>query len=343
MKAMRFPEAGRAEIVDVPVPVPGSEEVLVKVRSAGICASDIGAFQGKHDVRRPPVITGHELAGVIVEAGGGVVGRRIGERVAVEPHVGCGQCVFCRRGQYHECPAKRFIGVGDWIGAFADYVVATEDMCHPMPEGMSFDEGAALEPFCVALHAVRRAGLCMGDSVAVLGVGTIGMMTLIATRCAAPGWIGVSDPSAFKRTTALRCGANLAVDPLAQDPVETIQQATDGLGADVVFVAVPSEEVVRQAVRVCRRMGRLVVIASFFEGGALEIRQVQVRERTVIGTSMYTGEDYRLAIRLWERGAIADLGSLITERITLEEAPAAVAALAQGRRPDTIKMIIQFE
>jgi L-iditol 2-dehydrogenase len=343
MKAVRFPEPGRAELVEVPVPRPQSGEVLIRVKAAGICASDVGAFLGKHDVRKPPVITGHELAGEIVEVGSGSVARRVGERVAVEPHVGCGTCVFCREGHYHECPRKRFIGVGEWIGAFAEHVVATEGMCHPIPERMSFDEGAALEPFCVGLHAVRRSGLRIGESAAVLGVGTIGMMTLLAARSTAPGWVGVSDLSAFKRKTALRCGAHLAVNPVVQDPVETIQQATSGLGVDVVFVAVPSNEVVRQAVGICRRMGRLVIIASFFEGGVLELRQIQVRERTVIGTSMYTGEDYRLAIRLWERGSLGDLESLITERITLEEAPAVVAELAQGHRPDTIKTIIHFD
>ena len=342
MKAMRFPEAGKAEIVEVPVPTPGTGEVLVRVKAAGICASDVGAFQGKHDVRRPPVITGHELAGEIVEVASEVRARQVGDRVAVEPHVGCGRCVFCRQGHYHECPEKRFIGVGDWIGAFAEYVVATEGMCHPLPERMSFDEGAMLEPLCVGLHAVRRAGIRMGETVAILGVGTIGMMTLLSARCCAPGRIGVTDPSAAKREMALRCGADLAVDPLAQDPVEAIQRATDGLGVDVVFVAVPSELVLRQAVQVCRRMGRLVIIASFFQGGALEAREIQVRERTVIGTSMYTADDYRLAMRLWERGNLSPLPELITERIVLEQAPAAMAALARGERPDSIKTIIEF-
>jgi threonine dehydrogenase-like Zn-dependent dehydrogenase len=232
--------------------------------------------------------------------------------------------------------------VGDWIGAFAEYVVAAEGMCHSLPERMSFEEGAMLEPLCVGLHAVRRAGIRMGETVAILGVGAIGMMTLLSARCGAPGWIGVTDISASKCEMALHCGADLAVNPLTQDPVEVIQRAMDGLGVDVVFVAVPSDLVLRQAVQVCRRMGRLVIIASFFQGGALEARQIQVRERTVIGTSMYTAEDYRLAMRLWERGNLSLLPELITERITLEQGPAAMTALACGERPDNIKTIIRF-
>src|SRR5512136_244094 len=237
MKAMKFPEAGNAVIVDVPVPTPGPGEVLIRVKAAGICASDVAAFKGTHTFRRPPVITGHELAGEVVGVGPGVAGRGIGDRVALEPHVGCGQCVFCRRADYHECPEKRFVGVGAWIGAFAEYVVATESMCHPMPARMPFEEGAMLEPFCVGLHAVRRADLRMGETVAILGVGTIGMMTLLAAHATTPGWTVVTDPSAAKRDLSLQCGADLALVPSLRGMTEAILEATGGLGVDVVFVA----------------------------------------------------------------------------------------------------------
>jgi len=342
MKAMRFPEAGKAEIIEVPVPTPGTGEVLVRVKAAGICASDVAAFKGTHNVRRPPVITGHELAGEIVKLGPDVAGRRVGDRIALEPHVGCGHCVYCRQDNYHECPEKRFVGVGDWIGAFAEYVVATESMCHPMPAGMPFEEGAMLEPFCVGLHAVRRADLRMGETVAIFGVGTIGMMTLIAARCGGPGWTVVTDPSAAKRNLALRCGADVALDPTREDPLATILTATGGMGVDVVFVAAAAPGVLEQAVKVCRRMGRLVIIASFFTGGGVEARFVQQRELAVLGTSMYTGVDYRLAIRLWEQGRLDPLPSLVSERIRLDQAPEAVAALAAGKLPDNIKTIIRF-
>jgi L-iditol 2-dehydrogenase len=343
MKAMRFPEAEKAEIVEVPVPIPGTGEVLVQVKAAGICASDVAAFKGTHTFRRPPVITGHELAGEVVQLGPGVVGCRAGDRVALEPHVGCGRCLFCRRGDYHECPEKRFVGVGKWIGAFAEYVVATESMCHPIPARMPFEEAAMLEPFCVGLHAVRRADLRMGETVAVFGVGTIGMMTLLAARCSSPGWTIVTDLSAAKRDIALRCGADLAVDPSREDAVEMALKATGGLGVDVVFVAAAAPNVLHQAVNACRRMGRLVIIASFFTGGGLEVKSIQSREQAVIGTSMYTAVDYRLAIRLWEQGRLVPFPSLVSERIRLDQAPERVSALAAGKLPDNVKTIIRFD
>ena len=343
MKAMKFPEAGKAEIVDVPVPTPGPGEVLVRVQAAGICASDVAAFKGTHNFRRPPVITGHELAGEIVKLGPSVTGCRVGDRVALEPHVGCGHCAYCREDNYHECPEKRFVGVGEWIGAFAEYLVATESMCHPIPARMPFEEAAMLEPFCVGLHAVRRADLRMGETVAILGVGTIGMMTLLAARCSGPGWTVVTDLSAAKRELARRCGADVVLDPTREDPAAAILQATGGRGVDVVFVAAAAPGVLDQAVNVCRRMGRLVVIASFFTGGGVEAKLVQQREQAVLGTSMYTGVDYRLAIRLWEQGRLDPFPSLVSECIRLEQAPEAVAALAAGRLPDNIKTIIRFE
>ena len=343
MIAMQFPEAGRAELIEVPTPNPGEGEVLVRVRAVGICASDVAAFAGKHDVRRPPVITGHEVAGDVVRIGRAVGKRRVGDRVAIEPQASCGSCFFCRQGNYHECPQKRYLGVGDWTGAFGEFVVIPEAMCHPIPEAMSYDEGACLEPLCVGLHAVRRAKVRMGESLAVLGVGTIGMTTLLSARCGAPCWIAATDLSSRKRQMALRCGADIAVDPLSEDPIEAVLKATEGLGVDVVFIAVASDTVLNQAVRMSRRMGRLVIIASFFTGGALEVRQIQVRERTVLGSSMFTGEDFRLAIHLWKRGHFRNLGWLITERITLEQAPSAMLALAAGKKPDNLKTIICFQ
>ena len=340
---MRFPEPGKAEVIEVPTPDAADGQVLVRVRAVGICASDVAAFTGKHDVRRPPVITGHEAAGDTVQSGTVVKERQPNERVVIEPQSSCGHCFFCRQGNYHECPQKRFLGVGDWTGAFAEFVVAPEGMCHLIPEVMSYEEGACLEPLCVGLHAVRRANIRLGESLAVLGVGTIGMATLLCTRLDTSGWIAVTDPSAVKRQMALRWGADMAVDPLAEDPVEAIHKATNGLGVDVVFIAIASDVVLDQAVRMCRRMGRIIVIASFFEKGEIKVRQIQVRERALLGSSMFTSKDYQLAIQLWKRGRLEALSGLVTERITLDDAPSAMVALAGGRKPDNLKTVIVFK
>ena len=342
MKAMKFTEPRRSEIVDVPKPMPEKGEVLVKVKATGICASDIMAFKGEHPWRIPPVITGHEISGTIVELGSEVKDLELGERVAIEPHIGCGMCIFCRHGHYHVCPNKRFIGVGEWIGGFSEYVVAAEAMCYLLPEGMTHEEGAALEPFCVGLHAVLRAHITLGETVAILGCGTIGMMTLISAKIGGPGKIIVSDISSFKRELALRSGADLAIDPTHQDPVKEVLTATEGLGVDVVFIAVPLEIALRQGLQMCRRMGRVILIATFHGESAFDTKGIQVYERSLIGTSMYTREDYQLALELWKRGSV-DLRPLITRRIALEEAPQMISSMADGTRGDEIKTVICFD
>ena len=341
MKALQFTEVGRSEIVEVPKPAPKTGEILVKVKMAGICASDIMAFQGRHSYRIPPVITGHELSGEIVELGQDVSTLKIGDRVAIEPHIGCGQCSLCRHGHYNECEKKRLLGVGDWIGAFSEYVIAAEPMCHRMPENMSFEEGAALEPLCVGLHAVRRAGMGVGERIAILGCGSIGLMTLLCAKLCAPEKIIATDISTFKREIALRSGADVAVDPMSQDPVEEVLKLTDGRGLDTVFVAVSQESVLNQSLEMCKRMGQVIIIASYGGEIAFSPRQVQLYERSLTGTSMYTADDYRSAIALWEKGDL-DIQSLITQRITLEQAPEIVSEMAQGGSPDNVKTVIRF-
>jgi L-iditol 2-dehydrogenase len=342
MKALKFTEVRRSEIVDVAKPVPNPGQVLVKVKAAGICASDVMAYRGEHTYRIPPVITGHELSGEIVESGPEVSTLKAGDRVAIEPHMGCGQCPLCRYGHYNVCPNKGLIGVGDWIGAFAEYVVADQAMCHLMPDRMTFEEGAALEPLCVGLHAVRRAHMNVGERVAILGCGTIGLMTLLCAKLSGPELLIATDISAYKREMALRSGADLAINPMTKRPVEEVLRATDGIGVDTVFVAVEQESVLLQGARMCRRMGKLVLIASFGGKVAFPPREIQLYERELIGTSMYTRDDYRSAIKLWEKGEL-NIDPLINQRIGLDEAPDMVSALADGKGPDAVKIIIEFD
>jgi 2-desacetyl-2-hydroxyethyl bacteriochlorophyllide A dehydrogenase len=342
MKALKFTEVRRSEIVEVARPIPKAGEVLIKVKAAGICASDVMAFRGEHPYRIPPVITGHELSGEIVESGPAVSTVKTGDRVAVEPHIGCGHCYLCRHGHYNVCLNKRLIGVGDWIGAFSEYVIAAEPMCHAIPDKMTFEEGAALEPLCVGLHAVRRAHMNVGERVAVLGCGTIGLMTLLSAKLSGPELLIATDISPFKREMARKSGADLAIDPLTQDPIEEVLKATDGIGVDTAFVAVEQESVLQQSVRMCKRMGKVVLIASFGGEVAFVPREIQLYERALIGTGMYTRDDYRSAIRLWEKGVL-NINSLINQRISLDEAPDMVSALADGKGPDAVKIIIMFE
>jgi len=290
----------------------------------------------------PPVITGHELAGEVVSIGKEVKHVRVGDRVAVEPHVGCGKCWFCKHGQYNLCSDKRLIGVGAWIGAFAEYVVAEEGMCFKIPSFVSWEEGATVEPFAVGYHAVHVSGMNIGHTVAILGCGTIGMMTLLASRIGGAISILATEPSEKKRKIAADIGADIVINPLQTDPVETALSTTKGKGIDTVFVTVSGTQVLKQALLMCRRGGTVVVVAVFPDETPVELWQVQNYERKLVGTNMYTSDDYEAVIQLLESGTLR-LAPLISNRVPLMYAPETIKALADGERPDDIKTIISFD
>ena len=183
----------------------------------------------------------------------------------------------------------------------------------------------------------------IGERVAILGCGTIGLMTLLCAKLSGPELIIATDISPYKREKALQCGADLAINPLTTKPVEEVLKATEKIGLDTAFVAVEQESVLLQGARMSRRMGKVVLIASF--GGskvAFPPREIQLYERELIGTSMYTRDDYRSAIKLWEKGEL-NIDPLINQRIGLDEATDMVSALADGKGPDAVKIIIEFD
>ena len=341
IKALQFPKIGAAQVIDVPVPKVSGNQVLIKVGAAGVCYSDIMAFKGLHPYRVPPVITGHEAAGEVVSTGDLVKRVKIGDRVAVEPHAGCGACWHCRHGQYNLCADKRLIGVGSWMGAFSEFMVAEEDMCFQIPSSISDEEGATIEPFAVGFHAVRVSGMNIGQTAAILGCGTIGMMTLLSSRIGGAVNVLVSEPSAEKRRMAQALGADRTINPLETDPVAAAFDMSGGKGIDTVFVTVSGTQVLKQALLMCRRGGTVVVVAVFPGETPVELWQIQNYERKMIGTNMYTADDYIAAIELYKAGKV-DLKPLITNRVPIEESPAAIRALADGERPDDIKTVFLF-
>lgn len=333
---------GEALIVDAPIPAIAETQALIKVKAAGVCHSDILAFQGRHPYRVPPVITGHEAAGEVVAVGRAVTRVKPGDRVVIEPHIGCGSCWFCKRNEYHICPNKRLIGVGAWVGVFAEYVMAEEPMCFRMPDGMSWEEGAAVEPFAVGLHAVACAEIAPGATAAVLGCGTIGMTVLLALKLRGAGTVLATDVSAAKRELAVRLGAAAAFDPAAADPVRAVLDRTGGLGVDAVFVNVAVPKVLEQALQMCRRRGTVIDVAVFPGETPVALWLVQNFERRLVGTAMYTGKDYDTALREYAQGRL-HLNPLISQRVSLRDSPAVIRRLARGDMPDDVKTIITFE
>jgi len=215
MRVSVLREAGQLELADWPVPRPGPGEVLVAVRSVGVCGSDVHYFQhGRIGdfVVRAPLVLGHEAAGRIAAVGAGVDAGRVGARVAIEPGAACGACGECKAGRYNLCPDMRFFATPPVDGALAEYVTVRADLAFDLPDAVSDDDAALLEPLSVGIWATGKAQLTAGSSVLIAGAGPIGLVTAQVARARGATTIAVTDIAAHRLAAALRNGATLALD-----------------------------------------------------------------------------------------------------------------------------------
>ncbi len=341
MKALKFTGVKKFEYLEVDKPQINRDQLLIQVKAAGICHSDVIGYLGLHPYRIPPVITGHEFSGVITETGDNVTEFKIGDRVFVEPHIGCGECEYCKNGDYNICLTKELIGVGEWTGCFGEYVAAYPSMCHRVPDHMSFEEAALAEPYCVGNHAVALAEVPKAGTAVVLGCGTIGMMSIAALVAHGVSQVIGSDISRVKRDKAIDVGAAKVCNPLEEDVVQKVLESTGGLGADAVFIAAGFPGAVDQALRMSKKRGTVVMIAILENTIDFDMEPIQQGERKLIGSSMYTDKDYAFVQKKLEDKSL-QLGSLITKRIAFEEAGSVIDAMSKGEYGDEIKIIISY-
>ena len=177
-----FDQLRNLTMVEKDMPKVNSKEALIRITAAGIRGSDVHAYIGKHPFRTPPSILGHEIVGEIVEIGNKVVNFKVGDRVTVEPQIGCGHCPTCERGFYNLCEKKVILGTKEWDGGFAEYIVAPEQTLYEIPRSLSIDQAVLAEPLAVGVHAVNIAGIEKGDKVAILGSGPIGLLTAVVAH-----------------------------------------------------------------------------------------------------------------------------------------------------------------
>ena len=268
MKALVLPEPGKLEIRDVPTPVPGPQEVLCRIRAVAICGSDPEIIRGDLAGTWPPsypFIPGHEWAGEVVEVGEGVLDFKAGDRVSGQAHKGCGYCRNCLSGRYNLCEnygrpesGHRHYGFVS-PGAYAQYNVYSIKSITPIPAGVSFREGALVDSAGVALHGLELSGVTTGGTVAVIGPGPIGLVTMrLARTMGAARVIMVGRGSRLEASRKL--GADLLVDIEKEDPVEAVQEGTDGLGVDEAFECSGAPGTFNQAVRMVRKGGRVSLL-----------------------------------------------------------------------------------
>ena len=318
-------QVGKVGVLQVPVPVPGPGQVLVRTALAGICGSDTHAVAGHHPLLPPPYYPGHEATGTVAEVGPGVSAPGVGQRVMLKPNVACGECVNCRAGRTNACQHLRWIGCdpsGGLPGAMADYLLAPAGNLYLVPDEVSDRQAVLAECLATPVHAARIAGDLTGARVVVLGAGTIGLFAVMAARRAGAGTIVVTDLEPDKRDRALRHGADVAVDGAAPGFVDEVLAGLDG-PADAVFDCVASERSTRQAVSVLRRSGTLLVVGVPPKEFALPMPLVQDWELRVQGCANYTEEDIFTAL-----GMAADLPA---DEIISDQFPLTQAAVAFER------------
>lgn len=345
MKALLLRDYRKLEVMDAPVPEVGPDDVLVAVKAAAICGSDVHGYDGSTGRRIPPVIMGHEAAGVVAEVGRNVTGFRPGERITFDSTVYCGACGFCRTGHVNLCDNRRVLGVScpDYRrdGAFAEYVVVPSHILYRIPDELSFDHAAMIEPLSIAFHAVRRTPVALGDTALVVGSGVIGLLLIQALRLAGCGRVIAVDVDETRLALARRLGADETLNPRDSapgDPLEAVMRRTGGRGADSSFEAVGKGETLALAVAGVRKGGSVTLVGNISPRVELALQAVVTRELTLLGSCASAGE-YPACIRMLADKRV-DVASLMSAAAPLEQGPAWFERLYAGE-PGLIKVILR--
>lgn len=324
---------------EVARPGPAAGEVLLRVRRIGICGSDLAIFDGRETDLRLPVIPGHEFAGEVVERGAEVQGLPSGARVAVNLVRNCGHCYQCRKGQGNLCLDPNLIGFHS-NGGFAEFACVPAGNCHPLPEGMSWEAAASIDPLTSALAAVQKAGVGPGDRVAILGPGPIGLYACQLARLQGAREIFVIGTRAHLLEKARELGADRAFKVDRADMTAClpgILEASDGRGAEVVVEATGDPAALDLALAVASKGGRIALVSIYHERTEIEPNSVVFKELRILGSFDYRWIDFENALRLIAGGRIRT-EPLITHRLPLSRIQEGIA-LMQSRQ--AIKVLLE--
>lgn len=303
MKALVYLGPRRMELQDVAEPGAGPGEVLVEVRASAICGSDLHGFREASPRRIPPLVMGHEVAGVVRELGDGVDPAIAGRRVVAKPVVSCGTCARCTEGRPNLCPNRRLMGM-DFPGGFAEAFALPADHVLPVPDALEDDLATLTEPFANAIHAVTRS-VREGDTVLVIGAGAIGSLAVRAAVLAGAERVLVSDPLPSRRAVAQAQGARPIED------LEDVLSATDGDGVDVVIDAAGFPPTWKLALGAVRFGGRIEAIGLGAPEGPIDYHPIVAKGVTITGSYACVDEDFDRALALLENDR-SDLASWIT-------------------------------
>jgi len=322
--------------VEREVAKPGENQVVIAVKACSICGGDLHIYKGKHPSAPLPVALGHELAGEVVQVGTKVNTVRIGDRVTVEPVLACGECLPCRTGLYGYCHNLSF-HYRRGQGAMADYFVVDDRYVYKLPDHLSYEAGALIEPLAVAVHAVKRAKIGLGDKVAIMGAGPIGILVAAVCKAAGAEEIIVADIADIRLETAMVMGATRTVNSMRESVVEVVREMTGGRGIGKTFECVGREETFVQAMT-CLCKGGQATMLGIFEQPTLEIPATifVAQEITVQGSQGYCW-DFETALGLTNK---IDLGRIISHEFALSDIDRAMKT-ALDTKEKAVKIILK--
>src|ERR1700692_459786 len=341
MKSLLLKEYLQLELADMPQPHPGPNEVLIRVAACGICGSDVHGYDGTSGRRIPPIVMGHEAAGIVAAVGSEGSGFAVGDRVTFDSTVYCGVCDFCRKGEVNLCDNRQVVGVscGDYrrAGAFAEYVAVPARIAYKLPENLAFAEAAMLEAVSVALHAAAVSDLKGGETALVIGAGMIGLLTLQAARVAGSFQVFVADIDPTRLKTAADLNADKTILASGDELTKEILQLTGGRGVDVVLEAVGRNETIAAAIDCVRKGGTVTLIGNITPQVNLPLQKVVSRQIRLQGSCASSGE-YPEAMELMAAGKIR-VGPLITAVAPLSDGPAWFDRLHSGE-PNMMNVVL---
>ena len=331
---------GKIEFREIETPVPKTGEVLIRIMKIGVCGSDIHVWHGKHPFTSYPVTQGHEVSGEIAALGAGVENLEVGQRVTIQPQVVCGKCYPCRHGKYNLCETLKVMGF-QTTGVASEYFAVDAAKVTPLPQEMSFDEGAMIEPLAVAVHAVRKFGDMQGMRVAVLGAGPIGILVAQAAKGMGAESVLITDISDLRLEKARQCGVDFCVNTREADFGEALVSSFGPDKADVIYDCAGNNVTMGQAIR-CARKGSTIILVAVFAGMAeVDLAVLNDHELDLNTTMMYRNEDYLEAIELVRAGKV-DPKPLISKHFAFRDYAEAYRYIDENRET-TMKVIIDVQ
>ncbi len=342
MKAMLLTEYQKLEIVDLPKPEISANDLLVQVKACGICGSDIHGWDGSTGRRKPPLVMGHEAAGIVAAVGANVRGFAEGDRVTFDSTVSCGECFYCRKGSINLCENRQVLGVScDEFrrnGAFAEYVVVPSRIAYQLPENLPFEHAALIEAVSIAVHAANRTPVTLGDTAVVVGSGMIGLLVVQTIRLSGCSRVIAVDLEDSKLELAKKFGADVGLNPKKCDVIQEVMKLTGGRGADAAIEVVGASATVNTAIDVTRRGGSICLVGNLSPKVEMPLQKLVTRELSVYGSCASNGEIPQ-CIDLLSRGAI-QVQPLITALAKLDDGPTWFKRLYEGE-PGAMKVVLQ--